>query len=126
MQDAGQLSDNMQRMGGGIGLDDIHDDYSNPMSARLPKSMDPKMRVASNRAFIQYFAKLGQSMVDDEIINLEFVHTLVNSGADINCADKYGQTVLHEVIVCLLSCSSDRILVFSHLNLTFRSLVKII
>ena len=55
------------------------------------------LQAASNRALLQYFAELGQSAKEDEVINLDFVHTLVASGADINCADKHGQTVLHEV-----------------------------
>ncbi|ESO84661.1 hypothetical protein LOTGIDRAFT_168525 [Lottia gigantea] len=55
------------------------------------------MAVASNRALMQYFAKLGQANHDDEYVNLDFIESLLNSGANINCMDKYGQTILHEV-----------------------------
>ncbi|XP_041358930.1 transient receptor potential cation channel subfamily V member 3-like isoform X1 [Gigantopelta aegis] len=83
------------------GLADIHDDFVNPhtnLKASSSKGLrDQKMCVASNQALIQYFAKLGQSCDENETINLEFVDTLIRSGANVNCTDKYGQTVLHEV-----------------------------
>ncbi|GFS22479.1 transient receptor potential cation channel subfamily V member 1-like isoform X2 [Elysia marginata] len=97
----------------GLGLDYIHADYtdyntysrlkhgnSSHMDAGAKTKIAKKdfdMTAASNRALLQYFAELGQSRKEDEVINLDFVHTLVASGADINCADKHGQTVLHEV-----------------------------
>ncbi|XP_035826485.1 uncharacterized protein LOC101851051 isoform X3 [Aplysia californica] len=102
VQETGQDGESvMQRQSAGIGLDDIHDDYIDYKTFRQSRGpvmkKDFEMSIASNRALMQYFAKLGQSMKEDETINLEFVHTLVSSGADINCTDKYGQTVLHEV-----------------------------
>ena len=55
------------------------------------------MSVASNTALLQYFSKLGKTMKDNEVIDLDFVETLLKSGADVNCTDKHGQTLLHEV-----------------------------
>ena len=46
----------------------------------------------------EYFAQLGESSEEDECINLEYIDFLLKNGANINCTDKYGQTVLHEVI----------------------------
>ncbi|GFO19273.1 transient receptor potential cation channel subfamily v member 1-like isoform x2 [Plakobranchus ocellatus] len=97
----------------GLGLDFIHTDYTDfnaynklKQASTSKEVVSPKgklakkdfdMAAASNRALLQYFAELGQSTKEDEFINLDFVHTLVASGADINCTDKHGQTVLHEV-----------------------------
>ncbi|RUS78045.1 hypothetical protein EGW08_014184 [Elysia chlorotica] len=99
-------------MNSGLGLDYIHSDYTDynaysrlkhgtsheetGTKSKLAKK-DFDMAAASNRALLQYFAELGQSAKEDEVINLDFVHTLVASGADINCSDRHGQTVLHEV-----------------------------
>ncbi|KAL3868439.1 hypothetical protein ACJMK2_041246, partial [Sinanodonta woodiana] len=55
------------------------------------------MSGASNRALIEYFAKLGHSKNEDEVIDLDFVDTLLEKGADIRCTDRHGQTLLHEV-----------------------------
>ncbi|BFZ16281.1 hypothetical protein BsWGS_19321 [Bradybaena similaris] len=82
----------------GLGLDDIFDYFSDSskVDKEFPKK-DSRLSAVSNQALIQYFAKLGQSKNEDEIIDLDFVHTLLASGADINCTDKHGQTVMHEV-----------------------------
>jgi hypothetical protein len=41
---------------------------------------------------------------DPEVkINLEFVESLLNNGADINIADVHGQTLLHEVRLPVVS-----------------------
>ena len=53
--------------------------------------------VAHNRNLIEYFARLAQSTDDTESINLEYVETVLKNGADIDCTDKYGQTIFHEV-----------------------------
>ena len=53
--------------------------------------------LASCRALIVYFSKLAKSKDDEELIDLNFVESLLLSGADINFSDKHGQTVLHEV-----------------------------
>lgn len=90
----------------GIGLDDIHNEYATPESETIRSvskgHKEQMMSIASNRALIQYFAKLGQSQ-EDEMLNLDFVDHLLKSGADINCCDKFGQTILHEVSVVVIS-----------------------
>lgn len=83
---------------GGLGLDDIHDDFVSGSQKLFGEKTSAKtMSSASNRALLQYFAKLGKSEKDDEVVDLEFVETLINSGANVNCTDKHGQTLLHEV-----------------------------
>ncbi|KAK3576791.1 hypothetical protein CHS0354_002574 [Potamilus streckersoni] len=78
------------------GLDDIHDDFSRPTTVRNG-TVSKSMSAASNRALIEYFAKLGHSKKEDEVIDLDFVDTLLENGADIQCTDRHGQTLLHEV-----------------------------
>ncbi|XP_053393911.1 uncharacterized protein LOC123525348 isoform X2 [Mercenaria mercenaria] len=83
---------------GGLGLDDIHEDFVSGDQKLFGEKVTTKsMSSASNRALLQYFAKLGKSQKDDEVVDLDFVETLVNSGANINCTDRHGQTLLHEV-----------------------------
>ena len=53
--------------------------------------------LASCRALIVYFSKLAKSKDDEELIDLNFVESLLDNGADINFSDKHGQTILHEV-----------------------------
>ena len=53
--------------------------------------------VAHNRNLIEYFARLSLSGDDNESINLEYVETVLKNGADIDCTDKYGQSIFHEV-----------------------------
>lgn len=49
-----------------------------------------------SRALLYYFAKLASSTREEEVIDLEFVQTLVDNGASVNTADRHGQTLLHE------------------------------
>ncbi|KAK3714551.1 hypothetical protein QZH41_014228, partial [Actinostola sp. cb2023] len=51
---------------------------------------------SSSRALLYYFAKLAANSNEQEIIDLEFVNTLITTGADINISDRHGQTVMHE------------------------------
>ncbi|CAL1548535.1 unnamed protein product [Lymnaea stagnalis] len=90
--------DDSRRMIAGLGLDDNFKPSSSQENG-LGKSdgKDKKMTDDINQALIQYFSKLGQSEKENETINLEFVETLLKSGADINCTDRWGQTILHEV-----------------------------
>lgn len=48
-----------------------------------------------SRALIYYFAKLACSD-DDQVIDLDFVETLINNGASPNICDRHGQSILHE------------------------------
>ena len=50
-----------------------------------------------NQALIHYIARLASSNSDDDEFDFSFVESLLENGADINAADKYGQTMFHEV-----------------------------
>ena len=56
-----------------------------------------KENYASSKGLILYFAKLAVTTDEKEGIDLKFVNSLIDNGADVNCADRYGQSVLHEV-----------------------------
>lgn len=49
-----------------------------------------------SRALLYYFAKLAASTREEEVIDLEFVETLIENGACVNTADRHGQTLMHE------------------------------
>lgn len=53
---------------------------------------------ASNRALLIYFAKLARADSDSTttIVDFDFVDSLLQSGADVNVCDRYGQTIFHE------------------------------
>ena len=53
---------------------------------------------ASNRALLIYFAKLARADPESPatVVDFDFVESLLQSGADVNVCDKYGQTILHE------------------------------
>ncbi len=53
--------------------------------------------LASCRALIVYFSKLAKTRDEDELIDLNFVESLLQSGANINFSDKHGQTIMHEI-----------------------------
>ena len=53
--------------------------------------------LASCRALIVYFSKLAKTRDEDEVIDLNFVASLLQSGADINFSDRHGQCILHEI-----------------------------
>ena len=52
--------------------------------------------ILGSEVLIVYFAKLGASH-QDSMIDLDYLETLIESGAKVNYTDRYGQTVLHEV-----------------------------
>eukprot|EP00794_Sanderia_malayensis_P014412 gene14412-15918_t len=58
---------------------------------------DLRNSIASSKGLILYFAKLATSRDEDETIDLQFVYSLLQGGADINFTDKHGQTILHEI-----------------------------
>ena len=63
---------------------------------KLSETSDPGyVNLNANEALVIYMAKLARGK--DELIDLEFVNNLLESGADVNATDIYGQTVLHEV-----------------------------
>ncbi len=51
---------------------------------------------AGSKAFIIYFAKLAHAS-DNELVDFDFVESLLDGGACVNSTDKHGQTVMHEV-----------------------------
>ena len=53
---------------------------------------------ASNRALLIYFAKLARADPESPttVVDFDFVDSLLQSGADINVCDRYGQTIFHE------------------------------
>ena len=53
--------------------------------------------LASCKALIIYFANVAKSKDDDEKLDLKFVSSLLQNGADINFGDRHGQTMIHEV-----------------------------
>lgn len=53
-------------------------------------------RAAGSKALIIYFAKMARKG-SKETIDYRFLDSLFKGGANVNCADKHGQTVLHEV-----------------------------
>ncbi|KAJ8306386.1 hypothetical protein KUTeg_016931 [Tegillarca granosa] len=85
--------ENEERKIGGIGLDELHESFALPNSGKS----NQKMSSASNRSLMAYFAKLGHSMNPDEMLELDFVDSLLRNGASINTTDRHGQTLLHEV-----------------------------
>ena len=50
-----------------------------------------------NRALIQYLSTLANSNSTKDKFDFDFVESLLQNGADINSADKTGQSVFHEV-----------------------------
>ena len=72
----------------------------NPVrSAGRPKVSPRKdgSSLASCRALIIYFSKLAKTINEEETVDLYFMESLLQNGADINFADKYGQTIMHEI-----------------------------
>ena len=68
------------------------------ISSRKRVTTDSKgNKLASCRALIIYFSKLAKTKDDEEKIDLNFVDSLLQNGADINFPDKHGQTALHEI-----------------------------
>ncbi|XP_071503565.1 uncharacterized protein [Diadema antillarum] len=57
----------------------------------------PKNPNVANAELIGYFGHLAISADPNIAIDLEYLELILRRGADINCTDSYGQTVLHEV-----------------------------
>ncbi|XP_066918274.1 transient receptor potential channel pyrexia-like [Clytia hemisphaerica] len=63
-----------------------------------PHKVDLITELAGSEVLIVYFAKLGASH-QDSMIDLDYLETLIESGAKVNYTDRYGQTVLHEIVL---------------------------
>eukprot|EP00794_Sanderia_malayensis_P013784 gene13784-15226_t len=79
-------------------LDSDVEDNEAPITATTGENKNTKHEVksAGSKAFIIYFAKLAKAPAK-ELIDFEFVESLLEGGAEVNSTDKHGQTVLHEV-----------------------------
>ncbi|XP_065055117.1 uncharacterized protein LOC135683708 [Rhopilema esculentum] len=51
---------------------------------------------AGSKAFIIYFSKLAHAP-ETELVDFDFVESLLDGGASVNSTDKHGQSVFHEV-----------------------------
>eukprot|EP00795_Rhopilema_esculentum_P015771 gene15771-7069_t len=63
----------------------------------VPSKKDFEESRAGSCALLSYFAKLGTAP-DTELIDVEFVDSLIAGGGDINVTDEFGQTIMHEVV----------------------------
>ncbi|CAD5123450.1 DgyrCDS11796 [Dimorphilus gyrociliatus] len=61
------------------------------------RTSEIKYRKGQNRLLIEHFAQASKHPHQNDAVDFDFIEKLLQNGADINCADKYGQTVLHEV-----------------------------
>lgn len=88
-----------RRQTGGIGLEYDLTDHSDPVKDKLDgiKGTRLQMIATHNRNLIEYFARLGKSTDAEVCVNLDYLESIIQAGADINCSDKYGQTIFHEV-----------------------------
>eukprot|EP00794_Sanderia_malayensis_P006244 gene6244-6963_t len=50
-----------------------------------------------NRGLLTYFSRIAETANEGENVDLLFVESLVNDGAEVNVGDKYGQTILHAI-----------------------------
>ena len=90
-------SDSDDKVIGSLGLADVGEKHIHEPIFGEHQSVKKTLTSAMNRSLIQYFAKLGRSKNDEDVVDLDYVEQMLSNGADINCADKYGQTLLHEV-----------------------------
>ncbi|XP_043993235.1 transient receptor potential cation channel subfamily A member 1 isoform X2 [Gambusia affinis] len=58
-------------------------------TTKLQKHLDKKL--------LDHFRHLAASNQDTDQVDLQFLDEVISDGADPNCSDRYGQTVLHEV-----------------------------
>jgi len=88
---------------GGLGLEYDASKADRDVTDGNLNSTEQQLMRAHNRNLIEYFARLSQSVDMDECVNLDYVESLLSNGASVNCTDKYGQTILHEVRITLKS-----------------------
>lgn len=50
-----------------------------------------------DHALLNYFASLANSNKNEDEFDFNFVQSLIANGANVDCTDKNGQTVFHEV-----------------------------
>ncbi|XP_061181626.1 transient receptor potential cation channel subfamily V member 3-like [Saccostrea echinata] len=80
----------------GKGIDQMEEmDAFKPFG--MKQDTKKKLRSANDKTLIDYFYQLGQSRDPNAKVDLDFVDSLIKNGANINCSDKHGQTLMHEV-----------------------------
>ena len=95
-----QFFENLNSTLNGISSECEDSDCDNPTPSPVRKSRKGAVRdlsKSSNKALIIYLSKLARSKNLDDELDLDFIESLLNNGADINMSDRYGQTVFHEV-----------------------------
>ncbi|XP_066553163.1 transient receptor potential cation channel subfamily V member 5 isoform X2 [Amia ocellicauda] len=50
-----------------------------------------------NKKLLDHFRSLAASNANSDQVDLQFLERVITDGADVNSADRYGQTVLHEI-----------------------------
>jgi len=62
----------------------------------LDVTNDEAKTVKRSQSLIRHFINLDKNCSEDDEVDLNFIQHQLDSGADINFTDKYGQTILHE------------------------------
>ena len=76
---------------------DVEDsDFDIDQLQTKPKKAGKKGPSAGSKAFIIYFSKLAHAQ-DTELVDFDFVESLLEGGASVNSTDRHGQSVFHEV-----------------------------
>ncbi|CAK6981687.1 transient receptor potential channel pyrexia [Scomber scombrus] len=60
-----------------------------------PDNTNKKLQLSKN--LLDHFRHLAATNQDSDQVDFQFVDELISDGADPNCSDRYGQTVLHEI-----------------------------
>lgn len=71
--------------------------HGQSLSKEIPRIIpDPVSQFELNQKLLTHFINLNDQYSDADEVDFEFVYQCVQEGADINAADIYGQTILHE------------------------------
>ena len=81
---------------GSLDSDVEESDVGSEKEKHNPKNPDRKVPSAGSKAFIIYFSKLAHAQ-EAELVDFDFVESLLEGGASVNSTDRHGQTVFHEV-----------------------------
>ena len=81
---------------GSLDSDVEENEASNGTKQNGPKTSGRKAPSAGSKAFIIYFSKLAHAQ-EAELVDFDFVESLLEGGASVNSTDRHGQTVFHEV-----------------------------
>nr|XP_039272918.1 transient receptor potential channel pyrexia-like isoform X2 [Styela clava] len=87
----------------GLDIESDEDDGQLPASApngaisSTSKQVDRSKIRSLNKKVIGHFVSLNQLPHESAEVNLELLSSLFAQGAEANCCDRYGQTLLHEV-----------------------------